>query len=489
MSDGVIVPNRALMGQTQSDGFEVPGILQPVSSELRLASTGTYASSRRLQLASLVLGLFVLLDVALFGWLMFRSLSQREIERVLVETRQEAEGLAQRLAGRAEREGEDLFTVTAKEREIQTYIDSVLKQRKFVRSVEVVDTDGKLVFRGAGEVTLEAEPSDSPRLDAGERPSQIETRPFERESTSTLELPREALYDLDIPIGELGFLHVGISQGELQQSIGTLRSELVGKTAIIGVLTAVVLVLAYLIIWRLWQRGLKLEEQAKEAERMAYIGTLASGLAHEIRSPLNSLSLNMQMLEEELECAVDNSGGQRLMSLTRDEIGRLDRLVTDFLSYARPRPLELTEVPAVELLHRCRELLAAEVRSRGARLEIEDPTGGATIRVDAEQIAQMLLNLVHNALASSEESGHVNEVCLRVRQRRDHVVLEVEDRGTGLSEEERQKIFDLFYSTRKGGTGLGLAVVQRIAQNHGAEIEVDSELGRGTIVRLVLPAA
>ena len=104
------------------------------------------ASSRRLFVVALLLGLFIFLDIGLFGWLLFRSLSKREIERVLLETREEAEGLAERLAGTAEEAGGDLYTVTAMEREVQTYIDSILKQRKFVRTVEVVDGEGRLVF-------------------------------------------------------------------------------------------------------------------------------------------------------------------------------------------------------------------------------------------------------------------------------------------------------------------------------------------------------
>jgi len=403
------------------------------------------------------------MDIGLFGWLLFRSLSKREIERVLLETREEAEGLAERLAGTAEKAGGDLYTVTAMEREVQTYIDSILKQRKFVRTVEVVDGEGRLVFR------------------------------VEREATFPLEVPIESLYDLNLPIGELGFLRVGISQGELERSIETLRSELVQKTAVVAGLTFVVLLLAFAIIWRLWRRGQDLQEQAREAERMAYIGTLASGLAHEIRNPLNSLNLNMQLLEEELSGRslgppeAHSSG--RLMSITRAEIHRLERLVTDFLQYARPRPLELEEIPAVELMERCREVLKGELWAREAHLTVEDRSGGAIVRVDPGQMNQLLINLVQNALAASEEVEGAADVRLAVSRESGRVNFEIEDRGSGMSQEERSKMFDLFYSTRKGGTGLGLPVVRRIAEAHHGELTVDSRLGEGTLIRLALPEA
>lgn len=446
-------------------------------------------------MAALLLGLFIFLDIGLFGWLLFRSLSKREIERVLLETREEAEGLAEKLAGTAEEAGGDLYTVTAMEREVQTYIDSILKQRKFVRTVEVVDGEGRLVFRGAGETTLEVEPSDGLVVKERERPSRIEERPIERQATFPLEGPLEELYDLNLPIGELGFLRVGISQGELQRSIETLRSELVQKTAVVAAMTLVVLLLAFAIIWRLWKRGQILQEQAREAERMAYIGTLASGLAHEIRNPLNSLNLNMQLLEEEMSGRVgtlaEAPSSGKLMSITRDEIHRLERLVTDFLQYARPRPLELEEIPAVELLERCREVLKGELRATGARLRVEDESGGAKVRVDPGQISQLLLNLVQNALAASDsdEDRGAAEVRLGVGRESGLVVFEVEDRGSGMSNDVQSQMFDLFYSTRKGGTGLGLPVVRRIAEAHHADLTVVSRPGEGTLIRLALPEA
>ena len=444
--------------------------------------------SRRVVITSALLGIFILLDLALFGWLIFRSLSKREVERVLFETRQDAEDLAQRLAGQAAREGEDLYTVAATEREVQTYVDSILKQRRFVQAVEVMDAEGRLVFRGTSEATFELHPSETPIIETGEAPSRVEVRPFERQTTFPVAQSPDSLHDLNLPIGELGFLHIGISQGELQRSIDTLRTDLIRTTALIAGLTAAVLLLAYLIIWRLWSHGQRLEYQARESERMAYIGTLASGLAHEIRNPLNSLNLNMQMLEEEMAVRPTAQSSSRIMAITRDEIHRLERLVTEFLLYAKPPPLNLATVPAVQLLERCRQVLAGELEALGARLFIEDHSQGAQVRVDPGQMGQLLLNLVQNALAAVEEKGRPFEVRLRALRTGSQVVLEVEDQGVGMSTEQQEKMFELFYSTRKGGAGLGLAVVQRIARAHGADLEVSTTLGQGTKVQVRLPA-
>ena len=446
------------------------GILPPLMSEK------SFTRSRRLIVASLLLGLFVLFDLGLLGWLIFESLSRREIETVLLETRAEAEGLAEQLRGRLTDDQEDLYTVVTVEREVQTYIDEVLSRRDIVSRVEIRDRDGTLVLRSVAETELPiADPGMAP-LEQREIPPSVETRTFQRDDS----------YDLNVPIGDVGFLHIGISEDEMGRRIEVLRTELVRQTTLIGALTVLILVLAYITIWWLWPRSRKLEQKARESERMAYIGTLASGLAHEIRNPLNSLNLNMQMLEEEVGPRSPGGDTGRLLSLTRSEIGRLERLVTDFLQYAKPRPLELTSMPAASLLRRCRDLMLSEAQDRGVDLEVEDRSAGALVRVDEEQMNQLLLNLAQNALAATEDIDREPEVRLIARREPGRVLLEVLDNGGGISG-DTEKVFEIFYSTRKGGTGLGLAVVRRIAENHGGEVVIHSTPGVGTRIQLALP--
>ena len=445
----------------------------------------TVGLSRRLLIASAVFGLFVLFDIALFGRLIFRSLSQREIERVLLETREEAETLAQRIADRAERQG-DLYTAVAVERETQTYIDSILRQRDIVREVEIRDNNGVLVFRSESETSLEVPGEDGPVLTPGtsELPSpgpNVEQRTADW--TATYEVP-----DVRVPIGELGQLQIGISAPELAKRIELLRRELIQQASLIGGFSILLLITAFVGVWVLMRRAQTLEVQAAEAERMAYIGTLASGLAHEIRNPLNSLNLNMQMLEEEIDEHGSVPTGKRLLSITRSEISRLERLVTDFLAYAKPRPLELEEVPAVLLLERVPEVLAGEIQKRRARVDVHDRSGGARVRVDLGQINQLLLNLAQNALLAAEEADRTPLLELTVHRQGPWVQLRVADNGAGIRPEDKPKIFDLFYSTRKGGTGLGLAIVDRIARAHGGRLEVESTPGTGTVMTVELPA-
>jgi signal transduction histidine kinase len=448
------------------------------------------ALPRRLFIASVVFGLFVLFDIALFGWLIFRSLSQREIERVLLETRVEAETLAKQLARRAEEQGRDLYTVVAVERETQAYIDSNLREREIVRDVKILDKDGMLVFSMQSKTTppvvpggSQTPPAGSPELQLGEIDVPVEIK--EKDFATVYQVP-----DIQVPIGQFGTLQIGISPVELSERIEVLRQDLVSQAAWIGVFSIVLLLTAYGAVWLLVQRSRRLELQAVEAERLAYIGTLASGLAHEIRNPLNSLNLNMQMLEEEMQeggSAASPASGKRLLAITRSEISRLERLVSDFLAYAKPRPLEMEEMPAVRPLERVRDLLAGEIQKRGARVEVEDHSGGARVRVDPAQIGQLLLNLARNAMDAAEESGRKPVLELSVSRHGPSVALAVRDNGVGIPPEERERVFELFYSTRKGGTGLGLAIVDRIARAHGGRVKLESAVGEGTVVTVELP--
>jgi signal transduction histidine kinase len=196
----------------------------------------------------------------------------------------------------------------------------------------------------------------------------------------------------------------------------------------------------------------------------------------------------MQMLEEEAASS-DRGSSHRLFSITRAEITRLENLVTDFLSYARPRPLALAKAKAGDLLHELRESLAGQLRLGTVEIAVEDTTGGAEVSVDRDQMRQLLLNLVQNGIAAAEEAGRRPSVKLTAERQGSLVVLGVEDNGAGIPPELNERVFDLFYSTRRGGTGLGLAIARRIARAHDGELELQSTPGVGTRALVSLPAS
>ncbi|MFN7961681.1 MAG: ATP-binding protein [Thermoanaerobaculia bacterium] len=429
-------------------------------------------------------GVFVLADIGLFSWLIFRSLSQREVDRVLLETREEARNLAQRIAARAGADdptSKDILLVILHETAIQREIDDNVAKRDVIQMVEIQNTDGNVIYRS--KPISEAEPQVvSP--DSIERQGRSPTP-----GSDPLDVSSDGNLVISEAIGKLGQLQIGLSPARMRERAEALRQDLMRQTLRIAAVSLLVLASLYAVIGILLRRTRRLQEKAEEADRLAYVGTLAAGLAHEIRSPLNSLNLNLQMLEEDLSPSQKVGANQRLFSITRQELRRLERLVTDFLAYARPRRPERVEIAPVELLERVRDVLAGELRARGARVRVEDRSGGALIKVDVEQMTQLLLNLVTNGLAATEETGRAPEIVLRAASKAGQVQLSVGDNGAGIAGRDLGKIFEVFYSTRKGGTGLGLAVVQRIAQSHGAELDVESRVGEGTTVTVTLPVA
>jgi signal transduction histidine kinase len=433
--------------------------------------------SRRLTWIAIGFGAFLLADLLLFGWLLLESLSEREVNRALLETREEAEGLAQQLALEARRQGEDLYVVIAKENETKTSIDSVLRQREIIRSIEIRDREGRLVY--SREVRVQAPGAAGQTiLSPSEVPSHYQIEPIER--TETFEM-----VEVDIPIEDFGQITLGISREQLAARAEALRRDLIARTSVVGGLSLTLLIIAWAVVVWFARRGERLEELAAERERMAYLGTLAAGLAHEIRNPLNSLNLNMQLIEEEMQ-HLGRGATPRLLTITRDEIGRLERLVTDFLAYARPRAPERGVVDLTELLERVRDQVAAEAREAGASIVVEADEELALV-ADRAQLQQLLLNVVRNACSAVAAGGKPGTVTLAMAREGQFVRLDVVDTGVGIPADAMPHIFEVFWSTKKGGTGLGLAIADRIARAHGGEVQVTSTVGEGTRVRLLLP--
>ncbi len=440
-----------------------------------MSRSGSSAFSRRLLIASLIFSVLVLLNIALFSWLIFRQLSQREINRVLLETRQEAQELAQRIQEQGRVVGDEgLFVTVAFSREILEEIKNQV-ELETVAGIEIVDEAGQLIYR-------ETSASESRLPEPGETPLKLPGKVGES--------PDLEGDDLEVRerIGDLGWVRIAINPVELQQRTAVLRHDLLRTVLWLGAGSLAALISAYALIWILLSRARRLEEEKVEADRLAYLGTLAAGLAHEIRNPLNSLNLNMQMLGEEMTEGGPCDTSNRLLDITSREIGRLERLVTDFLSYARPRPLDVERIRPTELLDSLGQMLSGELHERGADIEVIDETDGAEVSLDSGQMRQLLLNLVQNALHATEESPRPPKLTLTARLRPDRrLELVVEDNGVGIAGEEIGKVFEIFFSTRKGGTGLGLAVVDRIARAHGATVEVTSTPDSGTRFAVVLP--
>jgi signal transduction histidine kinase len=264
--------------------------------------------------------------------------------------------------------------------------------------------------------------------------------------------------------------------------------QVASPLAINLLVVVVVTLLSGYLAERLRLAGGKLEEatvRALQAERLAYLGKIAAGLAHEIRNPLGSISASIELLRDAPALSDDD---RRLCDIIRGESSRLNDLVGDMLDLARPRKPDLVET---DIASAAREVATLAQRSgRGAkdvRVRIELPEGVSSfpIHADPAQLRQLIWNLVRNAVQATAPD---TVVTLRVKvQDRNSVIFEVEDAGAGIAEEARPHLFEAFFTTRVQGAGIGLAVVKRIVDDHGWEVEALGNEAGGTTFRVAIP--
>ncbi len=221
-----------------------------------------------------------------------------------------------------------------------------------------------------------------------------------------------------------------------------------------------------------------------QTEKLAAVGTLAAGLAHEIRNPLNGAQLHLAYLERTLKKQSANADTLEAVAVVGDEIKWLAALVTEFLDFARPKPLTKITTALSALVERTAQLVEGEGRQHGVLILRDLPTKDIVAEVDPAKVEQVILNVARNAIEALApmQTGHVT---LRLRRAPKFAVIEVEDDGPGLPGDDAP-IFDAFYTTKPQGTGLGLAITHRIITDHGGSIDVDSRPGR-TVFRVELP--
>jgi len=225
------------------------------------------------------------------------------------------------------------------------------------------------------------------------------------------------------------------------------------------------------------------QEHLRRAERLSVLGQVAAGLAHEIRNPLAGLKGALEIIASRVP---PNSPEAEFAGIGGRDVARLDGLVNDFLTYARPRDPELQDVDLNTVIEHVVTLIRPQTEAASVRVIVEPRSAPITVRVDREQMAQVFFNMVLNAVQANRSGATV-----RIRERADSgwAVAEVSDEGPGIAPEHVARIFDPFFTTRQNGTGLGLAISQRIVLAHGGTIEVANSSPAGSTFRVRLPLA
>jgi PAS domain S-box-containing protein len=229
-------------------------------------------------------------------------------------------------------------------------------------------------------------------------------------------------------------------------------------------------------------------EQTIESERFSAVTLLAAGVAHEIGNPLNSLDIQLQLLERKLRKATIK-GEEKLdlsesVAIARGEVRRLDQIISQFLKAVRPAPMEPHPADFNKLILETVQFLRTEIENRGIKVELFPATNLPSVSIDSDQMRQALYNVIRNSFQAMGNKGN-----LRVITGSDdsHVWVSICDTGGGITASEIDKIFQPYYSTKEDGNGLGLHVVQRIVRAHGGEIILESADGKGLIFTIRLP--
>ena len=228
-------------------------------------------------------------------------------------------------------------------------------------------------------------------------------------------------------------------------------------------------------------------EERIESERIDSIVRLAAGVAHELGNPLNSLTIHLQLIERKIKKLSEQADAAKLaesLLVCQGEVERLDGIITHFLEAVRPQKPELNELDLLRLVEEVLRVQEAELSDCKLGVKVEFSEELPTILGDSDQIKQVFFNLIKNAMEAMQPNGS-----LRIIARRDddYVYLQFVDTGSGISGEDLSKVFQAYYTTKKGGHGLGMMIVERIIRAHGGHINIESRKEAGTAITLQFP--
>ncbi len=220
-------------------------------------------------------------------------------------------------------------------------------------------------------------------------------------------------------------------------------------------------------------------------EKLSAMGELASGVAHEIRNPLNAIGVLAQRLDIEFSPTADEGEYRQLVRAVVSEVHRVNAIIQRFLKFARPPQLVMVKSNLDDFMTGYRPILQGEADAKGIHFTLQTGSG-ATVLLDRDQMQQALLNIVQNGVEATEAGGMMT---IALSSHADRAIIEITDTGRGIPEKERARIFNLYYTTKDDGSGMGLSIANQIVQSHGGMIELEQREPQGTCFRIILPLA
>lgn len=312
----------------------------------------------------------------------------------------------------------------------------------------------------------------------------IESRSILYEEKGILEL----IVPLRLDDKIAGIIRLGLERGNTDQILNENRRNIYVFLALIVLITLLSMWLLYHDQNRHLAGIVEMERQLEKAERLSSLGQLAAGVAHEIRNPLNAISMASQRLKREFipAEAKKTEEFETMTGVIRDEIRRLNGIIEEFLTFSKSRKLELRDCPLQEVLQKIVNLISAEAVAKGITIQTDWKEKPIVIPMDMDKLQQAFFNFVKNAMESISGEGTVT---LSIRKpEKGRVSIRIVDTGCGMTSEEVDRIFNPEYTTKEKGLGLGLPLAHEIIRGHGGEILVVSRKGKGTTFEILLPA-
>lgn len=370
-------------------------------------------------------------------------------------------------------------------RHLQSQLQVLLKKNKEIVIAAFIDNSGKIVVENLrkGEDGIEVIEPSKPHS------TNIPVKKDEDWEIEVKKLP-DNLQQIEIPIKKgdvsLGTLKYSISQSKVFQKITKTSKRFSYHVMLILSSLLVMLSAIFYLLWKAVNRHIRVLEEKEKLDKMAYVGTLASGLAHEIRNPLNVMKINLDVISEDMANNSQNADTQSepLIKLIAGQVEHLNGVLNSFLNFAISHPPVKESTDIVSLIKETIELFEIENK----RLLVEcmlDAPDPVVAEVDAGKIRQVVMNILINALQAM--TGEEKKIFVNVHKKESGAIITITDTGSGFPEDKIDECFNVFFTTKEHGSGFGLAIAKKIIEEHGGTIFAGNVSPHGARITISLP--